>query len=275
MPLTTIDSLQNPRIKRIKGLMQKRQRDREGLFLLEGERELERGLEAGIDASQITLCPELFKHDDDSENLHQKLLHGSTPVIYLTKRVFEHCSYRENPDGFLATCKIFQLALTDLALSPNPLLLILESVEKPGNLGTILRTADAAGADAIILNDPATDLFNPNVIRASAGVVFKVPVATASLEETESFLRRRRIQTVATTPQTDEWYYSSNLTSPSAILMGSEKNGLSKFWLDHADIKSSLLMSGQADSLNVSVTAAIMLYEAVRQRASTIGKNTP
>jgi TrmH family RNA methyltransferase len=268
MPFTTIDSLQNPRIKRIKGLRQKRQRDREGLFLLEGERELDRGIDAGVEATQIVLCPELFKHGEASEALHQKLLQESTPVIYLARNVFEHCSYRENPDGFLACCKTFKIALADLTLSQNPLLLILESVEKPGNLGSLLRTADAAGVDAIILNDPATDIFNPNVIRASAGVVFQVPTTTASVEETETFLRNNGIQTVATTPRASDLYYLSDLASPSAILLGSEKDGLSQFWLNQADVKTSLPMSGQADSLNVSASAAIVLFEAVRQRAS-------
>jgi TrmH family RNA methyltransferase len=121
--------------------------------------------------------------------------------------------------------------------------------------------------DAIILNDPATDIFNPNVIRASAGVVFQVPTTTASVEETETFLRNNGIQTVATTPRASDLYYLSDLASPSAILLGSEKDGLSQFWLNQADVKTSLPMSGQADSLNVSASAAIVLFEAVRQRA--------
>ena len=266
MPLTTIDSLQNQRVKRAKALTQKRQRDKEGLFLLEGEREVHRGLEAGVEATQIMLCPELFKHGENSEAQHQAFLKGNVPVIYLAKHVFEHCSYRENPDGYLAVCKTFRNSLDDLKLSDNPLLLILESVEKPGNLGTILRTADASGVDALILNDPVTDIFNPNVIRASAGVVFNVPTIIANPEDTLRFLESQRIQTVATTPDTSMLYHDVTLDKPSAILMGSEKDGLSKFWLKEADIKTRLPMSGQADSLNVSVTTAIMLYEAVRQR---------
>ena len=266
MPLTSIDSLQNPRIKRAKALTQKRQRDREGLFLLEGERELARGLAAGVEATQIMLCPELFKHGDASEAQHQKLIGGGVPVVYLAKHVFEHCSYRENPDGFLAVCRTFQYTLESLQLSDNPLLLVLESVEKPGNLGTILRTADATRVDALILNDPVTDIFNPNVIRASSGVVFSVPTITASRQDLLHFLRENRIQIVATTPDTNAIYYDIPLGPPSAILMGSEKDGLTEFWLKEADLKISLPMSGQADSLNVSVTTAVMLYEAIRQR---------
>ncbi len=268
MPLTTIDSLQNQRIKRAKALTQKRQRDRAGLFLLEGEREVRRGLEAGIEATQFMLCPELFKHGEISENLHEELIAGDIPVIYLTSHVFKHCSYRDNPDGFLAVCRTFKLSLEDTKLSDNALLLILESVEKPGNLGTILRTADATGVDALIINDPVTDLFNPNVIRASAGVAFNVPAIVASSEETRSFLKSHRIQSIATTPDTSTLYHDVPMRQSSAILMGSEKDGLSKFWLKEADIKARLPMSGQADSLNVSVTTAIMLYEAIRQRST-------
>lgn len=266
MPLTTIDSLQNPRIKRIKTLTQKRQRDREGLFALEGERELVRGLAAGVEAIQIFMCPELFKHGPVSEAIHQSFLEGSTPVIYLTKKVFEHCSYRENPDGFIATCKTFNRTLDDLSLSANPLLLIVESLEKPGNLGTILRTADAVGIDALILNDPVTDLFNPNVIRASAGVVFKVPTVSTTPEETHAFLKAHSISSYGTTPDTEQLHYHANFEKPCAILMGSEKDGLSDYWIHQCDQKIRLPMRGQADSLNVGAATAAVLYEVVRQR---------
>lgn len=266
MPPTTIDSLQNPRIKRARGLMQKRQRDREGLFLLEGERELERGLASGIEATQIMLCPEWFKHGERSETLHQRLLAGKTPVVYLSRKVFEHGSYRDHPDGFLAICKTYHRTLNDLILSENPLLLILESLEKPGNLGAILRTADATGVDAVILNDPATDIFNPNVIRASAGVVFKIPVSVASPEETLRYLQEKGIHSLAATPGTETLYYDAALAKPSAILLGSEKDGLSDFWIQHAAQTIRLPMHGQADSLNVGAATAAVLYEAVRQR---------
>lgn len=266
MPLTTIDSLQNARVKRAKGLMQKRQRDREGLFLLEGERELERGIEAGIESTQIMLCPELFKHAETSLALKDKLIDGTTPVIFLTKQVFEHCSYRENPDGFLAICKTFNRSLDELVLSNNPLLLIVESLEKPGNLGTILRTADATGVDALILNDPITDIFNPNVIRASAGVAFKVPTVVATPSETHAYLKAKQILSFATTPDTDQLHFDASFSNPSAILMGSEKDGLSGFWIQHSDYKIRLPMTGQADSLNVGAATAAVLYEIIRQR---------
>ncbi|MCZ6675221.1 MAG: RNA methyltransferase [Verrucomicrobia bacterium] len=266
MPLTTIDSLQNPRIKRVKGLSQKRNRDKEGQFLLEGERELERGLAAGLEATQIMLCQEFFKHGEVSEALHQQLLQSSTPVVYLAKQVFEHCSYREHPDGFLAVCNTFQKTLDTLELSSTPLLLVLESLEKPGNLGTILRTADAAGVDALILNDPVTDLFNPNVIRTSAGVVFKVPTVVATAPETLDYLNSSNIHSYATTPATDCLHYDASFTGPSAIVMGSEKDGLTDFWIQNCTQKIRLPMHGQADSLNVGAATAAVLYEVIRQR---------
>ena len=272
MPLTEIDSLQNPRIKLVKGLMRKRQRDRLGLFLLEGEREVARGLEAGLEATQILLCPKFFKHGAKSEARQREHLSRGTPVVYLSEKVFRACSYRENPDGFLALCKVFRTSLDDLPHSPNPLILIVESVEKPGNLGALLRTADATGVDAVILNDPVTDTFNPNVIRASAGVAFSVPSVVATPVETLEYLKAHQIPVVATLPTAGTSLFQTSFSGPTAIILGSEKAGLSNFWLNGADVMTSIPMSGQADSLNVSSTAAVLLYEAVRQRASAMSQ---
>ncbi|MBC9867342.1 MAG: hypothetical protein F7O42_05575 [Opitutae bacterium] len=181
--------------------------------------------------------------------------------------MFEACSYRENPDGFLADCNVFRTSLHDLSLSPNPLILIVESVEKPGNLGALLRTADATGVDAVILNDPVTDIFNPNVIRASAGVAFAVTSIVATPTETLQYLKTRHIAVVATLPTAETSLFQIALSGPVAILMGSEKDGLSDFWMHHCDRHIKLPMRGRADSLNVSATAAAVLYEAVRQRS--------
>lgn len=273
MALTRIDSLQNPRVKLIKELIQKRHRDRSGLFLLEGERELARGLKSGLDATQILICEELFKHQKASETFLQKLLGKDVPIVCLSKKVFEHSSYRENPDGFMAICKTFQKTLRDIALCDTPLLLIAERLEKPGNLGALLRTADATSVDAIILNDPITDLFNPNVIRASGGLAFQVPAVLASSEETIEYLKRNKIVSHATTPGGGEDYCQAQLFSSSAIVLGSEKDGLSDFWIQNCDRKISLPMLGKADSLNVSATASAVLYEAVRQRQKRAGKS--
>lgn len=268
MPLTEIDSLQNPRIKLVKGLMRKRRRDQLGLFLLEGEREVARGLATGLEATQILLCPQFFKRGAKSEARHREHLNRGTPVVYLSEKVFRACSYRENPDGFLALCKVFRTSLHDLSLSPNPLILIVESVEKPGNLGALLRTADATGVDAVILNDPVTDIFNPNVIRASAGVVFAVPSVVATPLETLQYLKAHQMAAVGTLPTAGTSLFQTSLSGPTAIILGSEKAGLSNFWLNAADVITSIPMSGQADSLNVSSTAAVLLYEAIRQRTS-------
>ncbi len=264
---THIESLQNPRVKSIRDLStRKRARDRDGHFVVEGERELARCRAAGIEITNFYICPELFKHSDQSEDLHEELLNSDVPLSYLTESVFKHCSYRDNPDGFIAIAKTFESPLEKLKLSDKPLILILEALEKPGNLGTILRTADAVGVDALIITDPVTDLFNPNVIRASAGVVFKVPTAVASSEGTLSWLKTNNIQAIATTPDTDTLYYDADLTQSTAIIMGSEKDGLSDTWLSSSTQKVKLPMHGQADSLNVGAATAAVLYEAVRQR---------
>lgn len=266
MPLTEIDSLHNPRIKLVRSLTRKRRRDKRGLFLLEGEREVARGLEAGLEATQILLCPKLFKHGARSETQKRAHLSQGTPVVYLSEKVFSACSYRENPDGFLAVCKVFRTSLHDLSLSPNPLILIVESVEKPGNLGALLRTADATGVDAVILNDPVTDIFNPNVIRASAGVAFAVTSIVATPDETLQYLKAHQMAAVGTLPTAGTSLFQTSLSGPVAILLGSEKDGLSDFWMRHCDCHIRLPMRGRADSLNVSATAAVVLYEAVRQR---------
>lgn len=258
---------QNPRAKSIRELLaRKRARDRDGHFVVEGEREVERCLAADIDISNFYICPELFKHSDKSEDLHDQLLDSDIPLSYFSESVFKHCSYRDNPDGFIAVAKTFESPLEKIKLSDNPLVLVLESLEKPGNLGTILRTADAVGVDALIITDPVTDFFNPNVIRASAGVVFKVPTAVASSDDTISWLKENSIQAIATTPDTDTLYYDADLAQATAIIMGSEKDGLSDIWLTAATQKVKLPMHGQADSLNVGAATSAILYEVIRQR---------
>jgi len=275
MPPTYIESLQNPRVKFLASLKNKRQRKREGKFLIEGEREVIRAREAGIAFEQIFLCEDFYKHSDTSAQLADSLLEVSTPVVMLDPKVFKHLSLRDNPDGFLALAKTFDPDLDRLTLSDKPFLLILEALEKPGNLGTILRTADAVGIDAVIVTDPVTDLFNPNVIRASAGVVFKVPVAVCDNDSLAPWLKEHGIHTVATTPDTDLLHFQADYSGPVAILMGSEKDGLAPYWLDHADTKVRLPMHGQADSLNVGAATAAVLYEAVRQRYTPKEEGSP
>jgi len=198
--------------------------------------------------------------------------------------VFAKVSYRDRPDGLLAVAPQWKRTLTDLAtmvgrgLSPtgddgrkahptDPFLLVVEAIEKPGNLGTLLRSADAAGVDAVLVCDPVTDLFNPNVVRSSTGVLFSVPVVVADSAEVRAWLRDQGIRAVATTPAAPALYTESDLRGPLAIIMGSEQYGLSEFWLKESDLLVRIPMAGQADSLNVAMAAIIALFEAVRQRS--------
>jgi len=186
----------------------------------------------------------------------------------LSRETFAKAAYRERPDGLLALAPQWKRTLTDLEVGPDPLILVVEAIEKPGNLGTILRSADAAGCAAVIVCDPVTDLFNPNVVRASTGVLFSVPCVVEEGARVLAWLRERRIRAVATTPAASQIYSEADLRGPLAVVMGSEQYGLSEFWLKQADATVRIPMAGQADSLNVAMAATITLFEAVRQRSN-------
>ncbi len=265
MPIETISSLQNPRIKSLVKLRDRRQRDRQALFLIEGYRELNRALEKAIPLEEVYFSPDWFLGENEDALLRHAEAAGAR-LFQLTRQAFAKCAYRERPDGLLGVARQWRLSLVDLDLPPNPLLLVAEAIEKPGNLGTLLRAADAAGVHAVLLCDPVTDLFNPNVVRASTGVLFSVPVVVADTGTIPEFFRRHGIRTVATTPDTDRLYTETDLRGPLAILMGSEQYGLSPDWLRRADEKVRIPMAGQADSLNVAMATVITLFEAVRQR---------
>lgn len=265
MAVERITSLQNPRVKQLVKLRERRHRDQSGRFLIEGYRELSRALSREVPVREIYFCPEWFLGENERpllENAEEKGAH----LFELTKPAFLKCSYRDRPDGLIGVADQHRLSLEELKLSANPLLLVCEKIEKPGNLGTLLRGADAAGVDAVIVCDPITDIFNPNVVRASTGVLFSVPVVVTDRETLISFLRERGIRTVATTPDTDLLYTDADLQGPIALLMGSEQYGLTPEWLDAADAKVRIPMAGQADSLNVAMAGIITLFEAVRQR---------
>ncbi|MEJ1973736.1 MAG: RNA methyltransferase [Lacunisphaera sp.] len=187
-------------------------------------------------------------------------------LFELAKEAFAKVAYRERPDGLLAVAPQWRRGLDDLALAAHPFLLVVESIEKPGNLGTILRSADAAGCDAVIVCDPVTDIFNPNVVRASTGVLFSVPVVVADSAAVHAWLVEKGIRVVATTPDTPNVYTKVDLRGPLAIVMGSEQYGLSEFWLKESNLTVRIPMAGQADSLNVAMATIITLFEAVRQR---------
>jgi TrmH family RNA methyltransferase len=266
MPAEKITSLQNPRVKELVRLRDRRPRDEAGLFLVEGYREVRRALEKKIPLREVYYSPEWFLGENERALLEQAAAAGAT-LFELSKDAFAKVAYRERPDGLLAVAPQWQRKLEDLVLPATPFLLVVEAIEKPGNLGTILRSADAAGCHAVIVCDPVTDIFNPNVVRASTGVLFSVPCVVAESTAVQAWLLEKKIRTVATTPAAEKIYSDADLRGPLAVVMGSEQYGLSKFWLENADLPVRIPMAGQADSLNVAMATIITLFEAVRQRS--------
>jgi TrmH family RNA methyltransferase len=263
--METITSAQNPKVKKLLALQEKsRSRREEGLFVVEGRRELGHCIEAGYEIDSIFICDEIAS---DQEDLIRRFeTSGGIKVFSVSKEVYEKISYRGSTEGVVAEVRWKQLKLKDLRFKDNPLIIVLESVEKPGNLGAVLRSADAAGADAVIVSDPLTDLYNPNLIRASIGAIFSVPTVAASSEETIEWLKENRIKILTAQLQDSALYYETPMTGPTAIVMGTESTGLTDAWRKAADAHIRIPMLGRLDSLNVSVSAAILLFEAVRQR---------
>ena len=255
-----ITSLQNPRVKHIVRLRdEKRQRRADGLMPVEGYDEIQLALLAGHKPRTVFSAPELTSRQID-------LAQAETEQITVNRAVFEKISYRENPDGWLAVFPIPQDSLEDLKLSDSPLVIVAESVEKPGNLGAMLRTADAAHVDALLVCDPRVDPWNPNVVRASRGAVFSVPVIECDNASALEWLRRAGIRILAATPSADVVYSDIDLRQPTAVAVGTEDEGLTNFWMSQADVKVRIPMTGRVNSLNVSVSTALIVYEAVRQR---------
>ncbi len=253
-----ITSLQNPRVKYFVKLRDdKKLRKQDGLMLVEGFDEIMLAISAGHKPQTLLLAPELATRQinfDSAEN------------ISVNRAVFEKISYRDNPDGWIGIFPTPKISLNDLKLSSSPLIIVAESVEKPGNLGAILRTADAAHVDALIVSDPRTDIYNPNVVRASRGTLFTVPTIEASNQDTLTFLRRNGIKILAATPQAVSVYTDQNMREPLAVAVGTEDQGLTDFWMKEADIQVKIPMLGKVNSLNVSIATALIIYEAVRQR---------
>lgn len=259
-----ISSLQNSRIKNIIKLSTKaKERREQQLFIIEGARELSLALTANYNIDSVFVCPELFEKTEYPRVLDtidsNKLFEVSIPV-------FQKIAYREGSDGLLTLAKPKKCSLEELHLPQNPFIIILESVEKPGNLGAILRTADASKADAVIVCDPTTDIYNANAIRSSVGCSFTVQTAVCTSEEALLFLKERSIKTFAAELKASQWYHQTDFTQASAIVMGTEADGLTDFWLDNADARIKIPMRGVIDSLNVSVSTAVLTFEAMRQR---------
>jgi TrmH family RNA methyltransferase len=257
--MPAITSLQNPHVKAIVRLRQdSRFRKKEGLMLVEGFYELQVALEAGLQPLELYLCEEL-----SAEYLEPCLINP----IPVTRAVFEKMSHRENPDGWLALIATPQRTLDSISLQGSAFLILAESVEKPGNLGAILRTADAAGADGLIVCDRRTDVYNPNVVRASRGTLFTVPVVETENRTAMAWLTNHGIGILAASPHAELIYSQVDLTKPVCIAVGTEAEGLSDFWLAAAAVQVRIPMQGKVNSLNVSTSTAIIAYELVRQRS--------
>lgn len=267
---TAITSLQNPAVKQLVRLRQRRERDRSGLFLVEGFRELTRAVAAGIEITTVYHCPGLFLGGNEPQLVAEASRAGAA-VVELGEAAFRKVSYRDRPEGLLAVAPQFGTSLDGLGIGSNPLLLVVEAIEKPGNLGTMLRTADAAGASAVVVCDPTTDPFNPNVVRSSLGTLFTVPLAVTSTREAVEWLKARQVRIVATTPATSRLHWDADLAGSVALVVGSEQYGLSDAWLERSDVRCRIPMAGSADSLNAAMAAGVMLFEAVRQRSSPPG----
>lgn len=260
-----ITSTSNPRIKALVRLRNRRERDRSGRFLIEGYRELSRALGAGITLDELYVARGLFLGHNEAALVERTAATG-TEIIEVSDAAFARASYRDRPEGLIAVARQFPAAISDVDLSGNPLVLVVEAIEKPGNLGTMLRTADAAGATAVIVADPNTDPFNPNVVRASLGTLFTVPIAVTDTATAIDLLRARGIKMLAATPEGAAPHHSLDMTGPTALVVGSEQYGLSSAWLDAADARIVIRMPGSVDSLNAAIAAGILLFEGVRQR---------
>jgi len=260
-----ITSAQNPKIKRLLQLQQKSsERRKAGLFVVEGIREVERCVEKGYEIDTI-----FYLNKPMAENVSEIIEKNKGIKLFeVSPTIYEKIAYRGSTEGVIAEVKTKDKTLNDLNLSENPLVVVLESVEKPGNLGAILRSADAAGADALIVCDPLTDLYNPNLIRNSTGAIFSVPCVACTSEECIKFLKENNIQILTAQLQDSELYYDTDMKRGTAIVMGTEATGLTDIWRKAADAHIRIPMLGITDSLNVSVSAAILLYEAVRQRSN-------
>ena len=292
-----ITSVQNPRVKAVVTLQQKSaERRRTGLFVVEGRREVEHCVEMGLEVVEVFVCEELggWSCDNVAANRTEGMKEAKevegmkgvkevegmrgvkvaevtrgVKVTEVTRGVYEKMAYRGGTEGVMAVVKSKERRLDELDLNENPLIVVVERVEKPGNLGAILRSADAAGADAVVVCDPLTDLWNPNLIRSSIGAVFTVPCVACGSEECIEFLKAHGIQILTAQLQDSELYYDTDMRRGTAIVMGTEATGLTDVWREAADAHIRIPMLGRLDSLNVSVSAAILLYEAVRQRGGT------
>jgi TrmH family RNA methyltransferase len=259
-----IQSAQNTRIKNLKKLEKSSERKEQGVFLIEGLRELCLAVRAGYELEELFLCEELLTQ---SEEYNLSEVSENTPIILLSKEAYSAVAYRETTEGILATAKPKEHGLQNLELKENALVLVIEAVEKPGNLGAMLRTCDAAAVDAVIVCDARTDVYNPNVVRSSIGCIFTNQIGVGTTEEVIHFLKEKKVKTYAAELTAEKFYFEQDLKEATAIVVGTEATGLSEEWIHAAEERIKIPMLGTIDSLNVSVSAAVLLFEARRQRA--------
>jgi RNA methyltransferase, TrmH family len=258
-----ISSKQNPRIKNLIHLQKRGEREKQGLFVVEGIKEVEKVVEMDYEFDSLFFCPDIIEPPLVSKIIAKI---PSVPCFEVTPEVYNKVAYRENSGGIIILAKPKLHGLNQLKSNPNPLILVVEGVEKPGNIGALFRTADAAGISAIIICDPATDLYNPNAVRASLGCVFTIPTAICTSNEAIEWLKKKDIQIFASYLQASIPYHKVDFTKPSAIVMGTEATGITKQWVDAANANIIIPMQGKADSMNVSTAAAVLIFEACRQR---------
>jgi RNA methyltransferase, TrmH family len=256
-----ITSPQNPKIKSIAALDKARERKSRNVFLIEGVKELGLAMSAGYNLVSVYFCPSII-----SEEAILQIVQNERLLIPVDAGVFEKIAYRESTGGIIAVAEQRAHTLNNVRLPANPLILVVEGVEKPGNLGALLRTADAAGIDAVVVCDPQTDFYNPNVVRASIGCVFTTQLASCTSEEAISWLKEQGIKIYSTYLKAAKPYHTIDYTQPSAIVMGTESTGLSSLWIENASANIVIPMQGQIDSMNVSTAAAVVIFEAKRQR---------
>lgn len=266
-PGEVITSPANPRVKHLVELRRRRTRDASGLTVVDGYDELVLALESGVSLDTLYYCPDLVG-GHERIGLAATVAGRGIPVVRLSRAAFAKASYRESPDGWLAVAALPGVPLSELVLPANPLVLVAESVEKPGNLGAMLRTAEAAGVDAVVAASAVTDWGNPNVVRASKGTVFAVPIASAATADVIEWLRVAGLSIVVATPETDVLVTDVDLTGPVAVVVGAEHAGVSDEWHRAAHRSARIPMAGRVNSLNVATSAAVVIFEAVRQRSA-------
>ncbi len=264
-----ITSPHNPKIKQVVRLREKRERDETELFLIEGYRELLRAADAKWGVETLFVCRELFLGCNEDALIGMLAAKGAK-VLTCPEPLFRKMAYRDRPDGLLAIARQQKLTLDDLSsiikTKKNPFFVVAEAIEKPGNLGTILRSSDAVGLDALIVCDKCTDVFNPNVVRASTGTLFTVPIVEASGAEALNWLKKHHITIMAATPSARIEFTEANMNLPLAVAVGTEQLGLSELWMQQAELQVKIPMCGVADSLNVAMATTLLMYEALRQR---------